>query len=110
MWMKYRNSGLSLFCTAATLTLISCTSTTTYPASVGTSSSPPVLSAEPATEPLGSHWVHIQRIQAVMAELSKRNRDWPAIVPQEPKDAKAGKPKAFEDIAAHATALRLSDK
>jgi hypothetical protein len=112
MRMKYRNSGLSFVCAAvgaaATLTLISCASTTRYPASTGASSSPPVVSAEPATEPLGGHWVHNQRLRAVMAELSKRNPDWPASVPQEPEDAKAGKPKAFEDVAAHATALMVA--
>src|SRR4051794_20917848 len=59
----------------------------------------------PATQPIGAHWIQDQRLRAVMAQLSSRNPNWPAGIPQEPEAPGQGEPAQFAEVALLAGAL-----
>lgn len=64
--------------------------------------------AEPTTQPITAHWVQDQRLREVMAELSKKNPNWPAGIPQDPESQQLPKDESFDEVAQLANSLMLS--
>lgn len=61
--------------------------------------------ARPTSQPMNAHWVQDQRLRLVMAELAKRNPNWPKSIPQEPESPAKGKPEDFAEVAALSESL-----
>jgi hypothetical protein len=60
---------------------------------------------QPATEPMGKHWIQDQRLRAVMADVTRRMRDdYPKQMPDDPE-----KPTPPELSRSFADAAKLAD-
>ena len=89
--------GVSIFAAAA---LLSCKS--------GASDTTRTASPAPTTQPMARHWVQDKRLREVMAQISQKNPNWPAGIPQEPESQQLPKPEAFDEVAELANSLMLS--
>jgi hypothetical protein len=62
----------------------------------------------PTTQPIGSHWVTDKQLRSLMAELSKKNPNWPSNMPQEPESLTKPKDEDFDQMARAANSLMLA--
>jgi hypothetical protein len=74
----------------------------------GTASQSGTADAKTTTGTITSHWVQDKRLREVMAELSKKNPNWPAGIPQEPESQQLPKNEDFDEVAQLANSLMLS--
>jgi hypothetical protein len=84
--------------------IVSCKSGSTNAPERSTSST---KAPAPTTRPT-SHWVQDKRLRTLMAELSKRNPNWPASMPQEPESPQKARDEDFNEVAREANGLMLA--